>query len=120
MAPSIRVRTRSGHRADERPTAVDLDGSWVEVDRVLDAWIERPAPVPSGEPQELRFFRLQTVAGARLVVRHDAGADTWELVSQSGAPTPPPRTLPSAHRSCRTMPRKIRTSRSSSRPRRKT
>jgi hypothetical protein len=65
----LRVECYAGHRGEETPRAIYLDGRKVTVEEVLDAWL---AP-------DHRYFKLRGDDGDVYIVRHDTQADSWEL-----------------------------------------
>ena len=65
----LRVECYAGHRGEETPRRVYLDGRSVAVDEILDRWL---AP-------EHRYFKILGSDGAIYIIRHDVSADAWEL-----------------------------------------
>ncbi|MDI7267548.1 MAG: hypothetical protein QME96_06110 [Myxococcota bacterium] len=65
----VLVECYAGSRADERPTAVVLEGARRTVEDVIDTWY--------GEDH--LYFRVRLVGGDCLLVRRDA-AGKWSLV----------------------------------------
>lgn len=66
---AITVECYAGHRGEQEPRRLALDGRTIDVAEILDRWF---AP-------DYRYFKLRDVHGAIWIVRHDAGADLWEL-----------------------------------------
>ena len=65
----IRVSCYAGYRGEETPRRFFLKDREVEVAEVLDRWL---AP-------EHRYFKVRGDDQALYIIRHDTGADTWEL-----------------------------------------
>jgi hypothetical protein len=65
----LRVECYAGHRGEETPRVIYIDGRKIIVDEVLDAWL---AP-------DHRYFKLRGDDGDVYIVRHDSQADCWEL-----------------------------------------
>jgi hypothetical protein len=65
----LRVECYSGHRGEETPRVIHIDGRRIDVEEVLDAWL---AP-------DHRYFKLRGDDGDTYIVRHDPVADSWEL-----------------------------------------
>jgi hypothetical protein len=66
---TVRVECYAGHRGEETPRTLVIDGRRVEVVDVVDRWL---AP-------EHRYFKLTGDDGDTYIVRHDPAADAWEL-----------------------------------------
>lgn len=65
----VRVECRAGYRGDETPVRFYLGTRRVEVAEALDRWL---AP---GH----RYFKVLGDDGDTYILRHDTGADRWEL-----------------------------------------
>jgi hypothetical protein len=65
----VRVECHAGYRADETPVRFYLGARRVEVAEVLDRWL---AP-------DHRYFKVLGDDGDTYILRHDTGADRWEL-----------------------------------------
>jgi hypothetical protein len=65
----IRVECYAGHRGEETPRRFWVEDRAVAVAEVLDRWI---AP-------DHRYFKLLGDDGDVYIVRHEPGADRWEL-----------------------------------------
>jgi hypothetical protein len=65
----LRVECYAGHRGEETPRAIHLDGRRISVQEVLDAWL---AP-------DHRYFKVQGDDGDVYIVRHSPETDFWEL-----------------------------------------
>ena len=59
----------AGHRGEQTPRVIHIDGRKIIVDEVLDAWL---AP-------DHRYFKLRGDDGDVYIVRHDPRTDSWEL-----------------------------------------
>ena len=66
---AITVECYAGHRGEQEPRRLILDGRTIEVAAVVDRWL---AP-------EHRYFKLRDPGGAIWIVRHDTGSGQWEL-----------------------------------------
>jgi len=76
----VHVVCYSGYRGEETPRRFFIDGKCIEVDEVLDRWL---AP-------DHRYFKLRSPEGDLYVLRHETGADCWELtLFESGSFHPP-------------------------------
>lgn len=71
----IRVDCYAGHRGEETPRRVYLDGHCVEVAEVLDRWL---AP-------DHRYFKVLGSDDAIYIMRHNVSADAWELTMYQSA-----------------------------------
>ncbi len=65
----IRVECHAGYRGEETPRRFFIGGRRVEVAEVIDRWL---AP-------NHRYFKVGGDDGAVYILRHDAGAESWEL-----------------------------------------
>ena len=65
----VKVECYAGHRGEETPRRIDLDGRRVEVVEVVDRWLG----------PDHRYFKLRGDDGAVYLLRHDERADRWEL-----------------------------------------
>ncbi len=75
---TIQVECYAGHRGEETPRRFSAEGRTVEVVEVVDRWL---AP-------DYRYFKVCGDDGDIYVLRHDGGADRWELwMFQRGAPS---------------------------------
>ena len=74
----VRVECYAGHRGEETPRRVWLDGRAVVLVEVLDCWL---AP-------DHRYFKMRAEDGATYILRHDAASGRWELTLYQA----PPRT----------------------------
>ena len=63
------VRCYSGYRADERPTSFSLQGSELEVRRILRSWRE----------PNCRCFKVLAEDGRSYLLRHDEHDDRWSV-----------------------------------------
>lgn len=70
----ITVECHSGGRADERPTAVVVEGSRMPVEEVLDSWY--------GEDH--LYFKVRVAGGDRYLVRRDEEG-AWSLLQYERA-----------------------------------
>lgn len=73
----LKVDCHAGYRGEETPRRLELEGRRVEVVEVLDRWYG----------PDHRYFKLRGDDGAVYLLRHDEGADRWELrtLRQDGA-----------------------------------
>jgi hypothetical protein len=65
----VNVDCHAGYRGDETPRRLELGGRRVEVVEVIDRWFG----------PDHAYFKLRGDDGAVYLVRHDEGADRWEL-----------------------------------------
>ncbi len=65
----IRVKTYSGHKADERPTSFFLGESELTVVEVVDRYYD---------PQE-DIFKVKAEDGGIYLIGHDRRHDSWRL-----------------------------------------
>ena len=66
---AIAVECYAGHRGEQEPRRLVLDGRVIEVAEIVDRWF---AP-------DYRYFKLRDPEGAIWIVRHDTGTGLWEL-----------------------------------------
>ena len=66
----IGVQCYAGYRGEETPRALRIGERRIDVIEVLDRWL---APAH-------RYFKLRGDDGGVYIVRHDPGADGWELI----------------------------------------
>ena len=66
----VRVECYAGYRAEETPRRFHLGERRIEVVEVLDRWL---AP-------DHRYFKVRGDDGAVYILRHDTGAQRWEVV----------------------------------------
>ena len=66
---TIGVECYAGHRGEQTPRVLILEGRRIRVAEVVDAW----------QAPDHRYFKLKGENGHTYLVRHDEGADTWEL-----------------------------------------
>jgi len=65
----IHVECYAGYRGEQTPRALLLAGRRLNVAEVLDQWLS----------PDHRYFKLRVDDGDVYLVRHDVGADRWEL-----------------------------------------
>jgi len=65
----VRVDCYAGHRGEETPRRFVLGERAIAVRDLLDAWL---AP-------DHRYFKVRDDDGDTYILRHDTGADLWEL-----------------------------------------
>jgi len=65
----VKVECYAGYRGEETPTRFCLDKRWVEIDEVLDRWMD-PAH---------RYFKVKGDDGGVYILRHDVKSDIWEM-----------------------------------------
>jgi len=66
---TLKVTTYSGYKADERPTWFTLGERTFQVREILDSW----------HGEDHTYFKLIADDGNLYIIRHNRGADTWEL-----------------------------------------
>lgn len=74
-ASKVRVECYEGYRGQETPRRFYVRERPVEVLEVVDRWLS----------PDRRYFKLQTVDGT-YILRHDTGADAWDLASFTARP----------------------------------
>lgn len=71
------VECYAGYRGEETPRRFCLGERWIEVDEVLDRWLD----------PEHRYFKLRGADGDIYILRHDAESGVWEMtLYRRGAP----------------------------------
>lgn len=75
---TVRVKTYSGYRADERPVSFSLGAREFRVVELIDRWYG----------PDYSYFKLRAGDGNRYLLRHHLENDGWELVMMEaeGAP----------------------------------
>ena len=68
------VQCYASHKADESPRRFWADNQWVEVDGLLESWVQ--APRNSRRPRA-EYFKVQANDGRNYLLRHDLRADEW-------------------------------------------
>ena len=66
----IRVECYAGYRGEESPRRFYLGERAVEVEELLDRWVD---------PRH-RYFKLRGGDGSVYILRHDTEADQWQLI----------------------------------------
>ncbi len=66
---AIRVACYAGYRGNEQPVRFYLGTRCIEVEEVLDRWLE----------PDLRYFKVRGDDGGIYILRHDSHADAWTL-----------------------------------------
>ncbi len=69
MLSAIRVECYAGYRGEEEPRRFYLGDQAVDILEVLDRWLS----------PEHRYFKCRGTDAATYILRHDVGADRWEL-----------------------------------------
>ncbi len=69
MLSAIRVECYAGYRGEEEPRRFYLGDQAVDILEVLDRWLS----------PEHRYFKCRGTDDATYILRHDVGADRWEL-----------------------------------------
>lgn len=73
---ALKVECYAGHRGEETPLRFYLGKRCVEVDEVIDRWLD----------PEHRYFKLRGDDGGVYILRHSTGEDRWEMtLFDSGA-----------------------------------
>jgi hypothetical protein len=65
----IHVQCYAGHRGEEEPRSFDLGDRRIEVMEIIDRWLS---------PGD-RYFKVRAYDGGVYILRHDEGADEWEM-----------------------------------------
>jgi hypothetical protein len=72
----VKVLCHAGHRGEETPRRLGLDGREVELVEVLDCWLG----------PDHRYFKMGGDDGATYLLRHDTARDLWELTMYQAPP----------------------------------
>jgi hypothetical protein len=72
----VQVECYAGHRGEETPRRVRLDGRTVGLVEVLDCWLG----------VDHRYFKVRGDDGATYILRHDTASGRWELTMYAAAP----------------------------------
>jgi hypothetical protein len=68
---ALQVKTYSGYKADERPTAFEIDGRSYEVTELVDRWYG----------PDYEYFRVRADDGNTYILRHDKTDSSWSLTA---------------------------------------
>lgn len=68
---ALRVTTYSGYKADERPTAFEIDGRSYGVTELLDRWYG----------PDYEYFKVRADDGNTYILRHDMTDQSWSLTA---------------------------------------
>jgi hypothetical protein len=71
----VQVECYAGHRGEETPRRLRLDGRSVGLVEVLDCWLGL----------DHRYFRMLGEEGASYILRHDVQGERWELTMFAAA-----------------------------------
>jgi hypothetical protein len=71
----VTVECYAGHRGEETPRRLGLDGRSVELVEVLDCWLG----------VDHRYFKMLGDDGATYILRHDTARNCWELTMYAAA-----------------------------------
>jgi hypothetical protein len=71
----VHVECYAGHRGEEAPRRLSLNGRSVELVEVLDCWLGI----------DHRYFRMLGEDDATYLLRHDTGSGRWELTMYAAA-----------------------------------
>jgi len=66
----LRVECYAGHRADEEPRVIEIDGKRLRVLGIARRWQDVGA----------RYFQVRAEDGDRYLLRHDERSDEWAVV----------------------------------------
>jgi hypothetical protein len=72
----VQVECYAGHRGEQTPRRLRLDGRSIELVELLDCWL---AP-------EHRYFKMRTEDQAIYILRQDEPSRRWELVLYQAPP----------------------------------
>lgn len=73
---SLKVKTYSGYKADERPVSFTVVNRTFQVKEILDQWYGI----------DHVYYKLIADDSNLYIIRHDREADEWELVMMEAAP----------------------------------
>lgn len=74
----VQVECYSGYRGEETPRRFFIEGKCIEVDEVVDRWLD----------PDHRYFKLRSPEGDLYILRHDTRSDCWELTLFESASNP--------------------------------
>jgi hypothetical protein len=72
----VQVDCYAGHRGEETPRRLRLDGRSVELVEVLDRWLG----------VDHRYFKMLGDDGATYILRHDGARGRWAMTMYEAAP----------------------------------
>jgi hypothetical protein len=67
----VEVECYAGYRGEQEPRAFRLGERRLEVMEIVDRWME----------PDRRWFKCRASDGHSYILRHDEGADAWELAA---------------------------------------
>jgi len=73
---TLQVKTYSGYKADERPVSFTLINRTFQVREIVDQWYGI----------DHAYYKLIADDSNLYILRHDKGADEWELVLMEAPP----------------------------------
>jgi len=65
----VKVDCYAGHRGEETPRRLEIEGRLIEVVAVIDRWLS----------PDHRYFKVRGDDGAVYLLRHEEAVDRWEL-----------------------------------------
>jgi hypothetical protein len=71
----VKVACYAGHRGEQTPRRLAIDGRSVELVEMLDCWFG----------PDHRYFKMAAPDGAIYILRHDTAHDRWELTMYRAA-----------------------------------
>ena len=72
----IKVLSHSGYRGEERPTSFEYEGTTLNVEKIVERWVEGSVVSGGGEK---RCFRVKTDDGLIYCLLYDSDMDRWFL-----------------------------------------
>ena len=72
----INVKSYSGYRGEERPTSFEHEGRTLNVEEIIERWVERGVDKDEGEK---RCFRIKADDGHVYTLFYDSDQDHWFL-----------------------------------------
>jgi len=66
----VHIECHAGHRADEEPRVIEIDGKRLRVLGIARRW----------QDVDARYFQVRLEDGDRYVLRHDERSDDWSVV----------------------------------------
>ncbi len=72
----IRVICYAGYRGEESPTRFYLGERLVEIEDILDRWLD----------PERRYFKVKGDDGGTYILRHDVKTDKWDMTMYHSGP----------------------------------
>lgn len=72
----IKVESHSGYKPDEYPKCLYIDDNKYEITEIVDRWYQGYA---NSDMRTSDYFKVRTVNGVQLIIKHDYENDIWFL-----------------------------------------